>query len=337
MLIDYIKYETKENDMKCFKVLRLLALVVLILAFAGISDYIYGQAGRGVGRMRGIVIDEDGKHVANASVQIVWHQNQDIKKETRTNKKGRFAFSGLAGGNWQIFITAEGYRDKQQMAAIQQVPNNPAIKIVMKKPSVKVAVKKKSKSDTGLIEKGKQLFAEAKYNEAQEAFEKFLAKNPGYYQTYLLIGNCHKEKGEYDQALANYKKANSEQDGTDTKLMAQVHAAAGDLYIRKNDLKTAQEYFKKSLELDPKDEILAYNVGEIFFSNGKTDEAVHYFKLSSSVKPEWALPHLKIGYAYLNSEDYKNAVASFKKFLELDPQSNEAVAVKELVKSLKDL
>ncbi|MCP5048341.1 MAG: tetratricopeptide repeat protein, partial [bacterium] len=91
------------------------------------------------------------------------------------------------------------------------------------------------------------------------------------------------------------------------------------------------------LDLNPKDHILAYNVGEIFFSNNKTEEAIRYFNQAATIKPDWGQPHLKIGYAYLNSADYKNAIAAFKKFLELDPQSKEAPAIKDVIKSLKDL
>jgi Tfp pilus assembly protein PilF len=324
--------------MKFYNAVRCLTVIVLVFAFAGAAD-IYGQAGRGRGRMSGVVLGDDDKPVAGADVQIVWHQDQRVKRNTKTNKKGRFAFTGIAGGNWQVFVTAKGYKEHSHWVPMQQIDNNPLVTVRLERPAPEVTAKQKLSSDATLVDKGKQLFAEGKYDEAQEAFEKFLAKQPGFYQTYLLIGNCHKEKGEYEQALAKYKKAleMAPTDGSDKKVIAQTQAAIGDLYVRKNDLKTAQEYFKKSLDLDPNDEILAYNVGEIFFSNGKTDEAIHYFKLAASVKPEWAEPHLKIGYAFLNAAKYKEAVASFEKFLELAPDHDEAPTVKEVIKSLKEM
>lgn len=316
-----------------------MMVILLVMAFAGISDYAYAQAGRGKGRLRGHVKDTEGNNVANAEVEIIFHLDKNVKHKTKTKKNGRFAFGGLSGGNWQIFVVAEGYREAQTMASIQQVSDNPVAKIILRKPSAEVVAKKQLSGDSGLIGQGKALFEEAKYDEALEKFEKFLAKQPGFFQTYLLIGNCYKEKGEHDVALEKYKTALEKMpaDEPDIKLSAKVNSAIGDLYIRKNDLKTAQEYFKKSLALDPKDEILAYNVGEIFFSNSKTDEAIHYFKLASSIKPKWSTPYLKIGYAYLNSADYKNAVASFNKFLELDPTHAEAGTIKELIASLKDM
>lgn len=324
--------------MKFYKAMRVLLVAVLVLAFAGTAD-LFAQAGRGVGRMRGTVKDEDGKFLAGADVEIVWHKDQKIKRKTKTTKKGRFSFSGLAGGNWQVFVKYEGYVDGQHMAPIQQVSVNPPVNVILRKPSAAVVKKKKLDSATKLVEQGKALFAEAKFDEALEKFQEFLAKEPDFYQTHLLIGNCYKEKSEFDKAMVQYKAAmeKAPSDGTDKDILAQVQSAIGDLYIRKNDLKSAQDYFKKSLELNPKNEILAYNVGEIFFSNNKTDDAIKYFTLASSIKPTWGMPHLKMGYAYLNSAKYKEAVECFKKFLELEPNNAEAPAVQELIKSLKDM
>jgi tetratricopeptide (TPR) repeat protein len=246
----------------------------------------------------------------------------------------------LGFGNWEIFVEAKGYKPAQKMALVSELSVNPTVKIVMKK-SVQAAVKKKLEKSVSLVDKANQLFAEAKFAEAQELYEQFLEKQPKFYQTHLYIGNCHKEKGEYDQAMAQYRKAlekaPADGDPKDIREKAKIQAAIGDLYIRKNDLKAAQEYFKKSLDLSPEDEILAYNVGEIFFSNNKTREAIHYFQLAASIKPGWADPHLKLGYTYLNSGDYKSAVDSFNKFLELAPDSDQADTIKEVIKSLKDL
>jgi len=324
--------------MKCYKAMKLVLTAAIILAF--MVSGLYAQAGRGKGRLKGIVIDEQGNHVVGAKVEIVWHLDKGVKRQGKTDDSGRFVFMNLGSGNWQVFVEAGGYKPAQKMANVMQLTNNPVVKIVMKK-SVQVEVKKKLEESVSLIDKADQLFAEAKFDEAQALYEQFLEKQPDFYQTHLYIGNCHKEKGEYDQAMVQYKKAleKAPADGEprDIQEKAKIQAAIGDLYIRKNDLKAAQAYFQKSLDLSPKDEILAYNVGEIFFSNNKTPEAIHYFKLAASIKPGWADPHLKLGYTYLNAGDYKNALDSFNKFLELAPDSDQADSIKEVIKSLKEM
>ena len=89
--------------------------------------------------------------------------------------------------------------------------------------------------------------------------------------------------------------------------------------------------------LNPKDEILAYNVAEIFFSNNKNEEAKKYYEVASQIKPKWGIPHLKLGYVYLNMGDMPKAIESFSKFVEMDPENSEVPAIKDLIKSLKEM
>jgi len=318
--------------------MRLFFILLLVVAFTGAADMMFAQAGKGRGRLRGYVVDKEDNPVPEAEVEIIWHEDKNIKHKMTANKKGRFAFGGLAGGNWQIFVTADGFGDTQITHAIQQIPDNPLAKVVMNDPPAPTKVDLLSE-DATLVDKGKKLFAEAKYDEALEAYEEFLIKQPDFYQTHLLIGNCYREKGEYEKAMEKYKEAlsNAPTDGSDKDVIASINSAIGELYIRKNDLVTAQTYFQKSLSINPKDEILAYNVGEIFFSNNKTAEAIKYFKLASTIKPNWGQPYLKMGYTYLNTADYKNAIASFNKFMELSPDSPDVPVIKELIESLKGM
>ena len=116
---------------------------------------------------------------------------------------------------------------------------------------------------------------------------------------------------------------------------AKLYASIGDTYMRQDKLKEAEKYFKKSIEIDPSDHALAYNVAEILFAAGKTEDAIKYYDLAVKIKPDWPKAYLQRGYAYLNKGDMENAVQSMKKFLELAPDSPEAEGVKEVINSLK--
>jgi len=71
-------------------------------------------------------------------------------------------------------------------------------------------------------------------------------------------------------------------------MMAKGLAGLGNIMVKQNKLDAAQDYFKQSIASSPKDEILAYNVGEIFFSNQGLDEALKYFDLASQIKARMA-------------------------------------------------
>ena len=66
---------------------------------------------------------------------------------------------------------------------------------------------------------------------------------------------------------------------------------------------------------------MAFNVGEIYSSNQKIDEALTNFELASKIKPDWPDPYLKMGYVYLNKGDMSKAAEYFEKFLKLEPNT----------------
>ena len=73
-------------------------------------------------------------------------------------------------------------------------------------------------------------------------------------------------------------------------MTAKALARIGECHLKKGDLETAQGFFKQSIETFPEDEVLAYNVGEIYFSNQKLDEAITYFASRRGSSPAGAKP-----------------------------------------------
>ncbi|UCE40868.1 MAG: tetratricopeptide repeat protein [Candidatus Aminicenantes bacterium] len=84
-------------------------------------------------------------------------------------------------------------------------------------------------------------------------------------------------------------------------------------------------------------EILAYNVGEFYFSNRNLEEAITYYGTAIRIKPDWSLPYYRLGLVYLNKEDYSNAEANFRKFLEIDPGSELAGSVRSMLEYLEKI
>jgi len=84
-------------------------------------------------------------------------------------------------------------------------------------------------------------------------------------------------------------------------------------------------------------EILAYNVGEILFSNAKMNEALEYFTMAATIKPTWSDAFLKLGYVHLNKTEYDKAKENFNQFLELDPDHPQAQSVRGILDYLEKI
>jgi tetratricopeptide (TPR) repeat protein len=307
---------------------------ILILIFALIcAHFAEAQAGRGKARVAGAVLDEQGNPVPKAKVVFELMARDTATRETTTNRKGEWAFIGLGSGNWQLTATAEGYVPTQTSVFITQIGQNPKVVVTLKRIAQLQESAAKA-TNLGLIDEASKLFGERKYDEALTLLQEFLEKNPTAYQTHINIGDCYKEKGEYEKAEEEYEIA-LESAKTDEELgeemMAKATAGKGDIYVRKGDLEKAQSFFKESIELLPENEILPYNVGEIYFANRNLDEAIEYYDIAIKIKPDWSPPYYKQGLVYLNKADYAKAEENFKKFLEIDPNSELAGQVKSML------
>jgi tetratricopeptide (TPR) repeat protein len=310
-------------------------LVTLIVAlFLAVS--LGAQAGQGRGRLNGTVLDQTGKPIANASITLEF-QNAGKKFETTTDAKGKWALIGLGTGRANIIAVADGFLPNTVQVSVSQLNRNPPIDLVL---AIDLEKKARLKDDAavGQLEQGNNLFNERKYQEALAVFNQFAVDNPTIYHIYLNIGDCYREMQDFKTAIQQYEGAIEKAKlASDTLIQAKGMASIGEVYLRQNDFKSSQEYFKKSLELNPKDEVLAYNVAEIYFNNQKVDDAIAYYILATQIKPDWGTPFQKLGYAYLNKADYDKAIESFNQFLKVEPNSDQAPVVQAVVDSLKQM
>lgn len=307
---------------------------LIVMVFLTVS--LYAQAGQGRGRMSGKVTDPEGKPVANATVSLEF-DNAGKKFETLTNQDGEWAMIGLGTGHANMMVLADGFLPATQQVSVSQLNRNPPVNFVL---TVDLEKKARLKDDAAVsqLEQGNALFNERKYQEALAVFNQFAVDNPTIYHIYLNIGDSYREMQDYKNAILQYELAiEKAKAAEDTVIQAKGQASIGEAYLRQDNLKEAQEYFKKSLELNPKDEVLAYNVAEIYFNNQKVDDAIAFYILATQIKPEWSLPFMKLGYAYLNKADYDKAIESFSKFLQVDPNSDQAPVAQAVIDSLKNM
>jgi tetratricopeptide (TPR) repeat protein len=309
------------------KICSVLALV-LILSMLGFS-----QAGRGRGRLTGLVVDEKGDPIANAKVKLEFEKG-GLKDETISGAKGEWSFISLGTGNVILTASAEGYLDNNAQAYVQQLEKNPPVKLTLREDKEKKA-RVRDESSMQELEIGNQMYSERKFDEALQIFQKFAELNPNVFQIYFNIGDVYREKGEFDKAAEQYALAQAQaKEKADVVMQAKALASFGEICLRQEKFKEAQEFFTQSIALNPKDELLAYNVAEIFFGRNQIDEAIKNYQLAIQIKPEWSEPYLKVGYAYLNKGDMAKAVASLNEFLKRDPESPQAPVVKSLIESL---
>ncbi|MFO7732427.1 MAG: tetratricopeptide repeat protein [Candidatus Aminicenantes bacterium] len=315
-------------------VLKRCALLFLIISLASASAL--AQAGRGQARLNGVVLDLEGKPVAGATVTMQFGET-GVVFDTATDKKGVWSIIGLGTGTWTVTATAPGFLPVSEQVYVRQLEANPRLTIRLEKEAAGSGIVQDEASFADL-EQGNKFFEEGKYDSALTMYEEFLKKNPGAYQVYLNIGDCHREKGDNDKAIEVYNTLleNAEADLAGGKTMkAKGLAAIGLCYLRQGKFDQAQDYFMRSIEVAPEDELLPYNVAEIYFSNQDIDRAQKYFEMAIQIKPEWPDPYLRLAYVFLNKADMAKAAENLEKFIALEPDTPRTEQAKSILESIK--
>lgn len=316
---------------------------VLLFVFS-LAMAMEAQEGRGTGRVRGEVYDEEGNAIVGAQI-LATHLKSGTSFKGESDKKGAWAVAGLGSGIFRFTASAEGYGTVvHEMQVSQFSRNNPPLEFTLKKiqtrdlsvPAIQDEV------SLALFEEGNILYEQKSYAEAAAKFEEFLEKNPALFQININLGNCYRELGEYEKAIEMYTKILDkvvEDQGTyeGDESAARAFASIGETYIKKGDLEKASESLQKAMALFPEDEALAFNVGEIFFTQREIDKAIEYYRMAIRINEKWGPPHRQMGYAYLNKGDYRAAVDSFKTFIEVAPDDPRAAEIKALIPKLEEL
>ncbi len=306
-----------------------LAAALLLTA----SMTLTAQEGRGNGRLTGTIVDEKGAPLVNATITLKYMEFNNTR-QTKSNANGQWGFLALGRGVVQVTGEMEGYASSVTQQPISGVAPNPEIRIVLQKGS---GVAGDPNRDA--ILRAHEMFDKRQYEEALTLYQEFAQKNPANYQIGVYIANCKTELGAYDEAMAEFQKVLAEVTKETPELKgnataALVFAGIGDIHLRQENFKLAVENFQRSIDIQPGDPALPYNVAEIMFARGKVDEAEKYYELAIQIKPAWPKPYLKLAYVAMNRGQMDKAVAHLKKFCEIgkdEPNFAEGQALLDLL------
>ncbi len=153
---------------------------------------------------------------------------------------------------------------------------------------------------------------------------------------YYILGDAHKIKSEYDEALKYYFKSleiRKELLGEKSVDVADLYLSIGNVYYEETLNDKAFEYYSKSLKIYKKSlgkkslqaAIVYDNIGNIYKNKSQYDKALEYFFRSLKIKKELigevsvgvADSYINIGNVYYDKSIYKIALNYYLKSLEI--------------------
>ena len=103
---------------------RFLPAVLCFLALLLVASDVVAQSWAGKGRLRGSVKTEDGKPIEGAEVLLFMGEKGNGPDPIYTNKKGKWEYLGLTGGDFTIQVTAEGYIPSEGVVGVAEYGSN---------------------------------------------------------------------------------------------------------------------------------------------------------------------------------------------------------------------
>ena len=172
-------------------------------------------------------------------------------------------------------------------------------------------------------------------DKAAEAIGKARALEPDNPKVLERAASVAADSGNLDEAIAlNERVLATKPDSVE------ILVSLADLYNRKKLPKKAEEVLDRVVALDPKNAYRTfYNLGVVIENRDELTEADHRraveaFRKSIELKPEYALAHRDLGYAYLRLGNASEARKALQKYVSLDPRARDAAEVNDTIKSL---
>ena len=163
-------------------------------------------------------------------------------------------------------------------------------------------------------------------NDLQEAVRYFeMAKN--YKQdepaSYIKLRRIYLKLNEFDKALKTHIELQYLENAP--PLDSEAFAALGQIYISKNQLDKAEQFYLKSIESNPNQPELYLQLARIYKMkpNPNVNKIMENYKKYLELKPDDALVLSDLGYMYYKKKDIKNAVLTLEQSLNLNPSIAE--------------
>ena len=123
---------------------------------------------------------------------------------------------------------------------------------------------------------------------------------------------------EYDSAITSFKRAISSAPTSDTALNAYDYMARA--YLNKGDTQSAIDSYTKALKIAPNRDDLHIQLGNVYTTAGRFDEARDQYVLAVKYNPT-AANRYSLGQGYLGAGQYNDAIEQFQRVQQLDSKS----------------
>lgn len=314
-----------------------LAVFIIMASTARFTVAAFQSARSRVG-IEGSVSDERGQPPPNARVRLESVEGEEIF-ETSVDEEGRYNFSALGRGVYNLVGTADGYETSRQTVDLTRSPVNTIVDIRMSPlKSARAAADPPSLTDAKAprnarkeYERGLKALAADRVPEAKVHFAKAVKDYPCYARAQTAEALSLISDRDLKGAEAALQKAIDCDAG-----FAGAYLKLGELYNAEVRFEESRKVLEAGVRFEPASSKVHYSLGVAYYGLGSYDKAEEEYHRSESLTPP-APPevHLKLADVYLKRAQYRQAYAEMQAYLTDDPQGRLAAKVRNLMAQMR--
>jgi tetratricopeptide (TPR) repeat protein len=157
------------------------------------------------------------------------------------------------------------------------------------------------------------------YADVNTLWRATLERNPGSWMAHNNLGNCLRQEGKFDEAMAQYHEAlRSEPDNTRTLYNI------GTALMQKGRVDDAITQYRQVIQVDPNYLDAYINLGDALLKEGKVDDAMAQYLTALKIRPNDAMAHYDLGTVLVRQGKLDEGIAQFERAVQIEPDNAEA-------------
>lgn len=302
-----------------------VAVLAVLLSAAGV----FAQEWRGMGRVGGKVVDEDGKPVAEVTVKATLPRAGNRGPESKSNARGEWAVGGIAGGEWALDFVKDGYETRSVTVQVMESSRVPPMEVRLTRKAApatdpNVEIREKLTEAAGLMN-AKQ------FAQARVIYEDLAARYPDVKQFRPLIARSYYGEGNRKAAIEQLRQALVQDPGN-----VEVTLLLGNTLMEEGHADEARQMLAEIDESKITDPTVLVNAGIALLNDKKTEEALQWFDKAVVRFPAHADAYYYRGISQLSLGKTAEAKADLEKYVSMAPaDAPEVATAKKILESLK--
>jgi predicted Zn-dependent protease len=309
------------------------ACILALAAPRGADAFQFGNGSLGIS---GKIFDEQTHGILTRVDVTLRGASGVMQAQMVTNESGRFDFSNLARGSYQIEARLSGYEPcttavnvgeggtwgmtiyLKRDAAKQEAPSGSSVS------AHELSMPKKARD---LMYSGKKkVYYGKNLDDGLTDFQSAVAIAPDYYEAYYQIGMTFMQLSKPQEAENNFRKAIDLSKDT----YGEPVIGMGTMLLDKADNAGGEKMIRHGLELSPNFWLGYYELGRACLAENQLAEAKKAAEQARSLMPNAGIIYRLLANVHMREKDYPALLEDIDTYLKIDPNSAAGAHAREM-------